>query len=52
MKRIITFIKKVLAYKVIGIYSPSNAWLGIDLRKKSLKWYWEQSCNEFNAWRV
>ena len=50
MKRVITFIQKVIWFKIIGIKSPSLEWAGIDSRKKSFRWYWKQSRGAFNAW--
>lgn len=44
------FIKKVFVYKILGIKSPLFIWLGIDLRKQSLKWYWKESKDSFKLW--
>lgn len=50
MKRVITFIQKVILFKIIGIKSPSLEWAGVDYRNKPLNWYWKQSKNAVNAW--
>lgn len=50
MKRIITFIQKVIWFKIMGIKSPSLEWLGIDSRNMPLNWYWKQSKNGFSTW--
>ena len=51
MKRIITFIQKVVIFKFIGINSPSLVSTGVNAKNESLKWYWEQSNTlDVNSW--
>lgn len=51
MKRLWSFIYKVIVFKLLKAYSPSLSMVGIDPSKQSLKWYLMQSKNATNAWR-
>lgn len=52
MKRIMTFIQKVIIFKFIGINSPSLVSAGVNAKNKPLKWYWEQSKTlHVNGWQ-
>ena len=51
MKRIKTFIQKVIIFKFIGINSPSMVATGVKAKNRPLKWYWEQSKSlDVNGW--
>ena len=52
MKRIITFVQKVVKFKIIGINSPTLKSAGVDAKNKPLKWYWNQSKTlNTNGWQ-
>lgn len=52
MKRIITFIQKVVIFKIIGINSPTLELAGVNTKKQPLKWYWKQSKTlNVNGWQ-
>lgn len=50
MKRIFTFIVKIIAHKWLGASTPMLYLAMIEPKEKSYSWYWKQSRNGVDGW--
>lgn len=50
MKRLFTFIVKVIVHKLLGLSTPILYLAMIEPKEKSYSWYWKHSRNGVSGW--